>query len=153
VFRRVAMLASALLLAVGAVVAANRDGASYTREQVVAAFGEQGYALSEIGGDELTGSGGSGWTGYPPFVELTPEMFLFPGPGDGGPFFVFVAPKDQVAREVFAPLAQAGEGPGVFQALQGNVVVNSDASQTPTGLTASERRRIRAALESLREAN
>jgi hypothetical protein len=46
-------------------------------------------------------------------------------------------------------MAGTGGDSGVFDALQGNVVVSSDGSLTETGLTRDERDRIREALEML----
>ena len=71
---------------------------------------------------------------------------MFPEPHREAPFYVFVARNDQLGEEFFAPLAATGGGPRVFDALQGNVAVSSDASMTDVGLTVGERRRIRAAL-------
>jgi hypothetical protein len=64
---------------------------------------------------------------------------------------VFVARNDLQAQAFFAPLAQAGGGSGVFDMLQGNLVVSSDASLTDVGLTNDERLRIRAAMQFLAE--
>jgi hypothetical protein len=65
------------------------------------------------------------------------------------PFDILLARSDRFAQDFFAPLAKAGGGPHVFDLLQGNVIVSSVASLTQKGLTAAERRRIRAAMRAL----
>jgi hypothetical protein len=134
---------SVVVLALGVVLAASRGDASYTRDEVVQAFAQEGYALAELDG--------GGWTGYAPFADRAEGTFLFPGSQGQGPFYVFVARNDMLARQFFAPLAAAGGGPRVFDLLRGNVVVSSDASLSDTGLTSDERRRISAAMERLDE--
>lgn len=137
---------SVVALAVGIVGAATRESTSYTPETVIRAFVENGFTLSEF---PPTGMSATGWTGYAPFADTSHGTFFLPE-SDGGPrFYVFVAANDDRAREFFAPLAEAGGGPGVVDLLQGNVVVSSDASLADTGLTADERRRIEAALRRL----
>jgi hypothetical protein len=139
---------SVAALAVGVVVAATRGDASYTPKTVVQAFAENGFALHEI---PPGGESGSGWTGYAPLPLTAHGRFIFPKPGGRGPFYVFIAQNDEGAREFFAPLAEAADGPGVLFLREGNVVVSSDASLTDTGLTADERRRIEAAMRQLDE--
>lgn len=74
---------------------------------------------------------GSQGTGFAPLPAGVGEFF-FPSPEQN--FYVYVAGKDLRAEQFFAPLAEAGRGPGVFDMLQGNVVVSSDASLTENGI-------------------
>jgi len=138
VVARLALLASLIVLVVATAIAATRGGVSYAKDDVIDAFSKQDYALGEIEGGRWTRGAPRG-----------PGTFLFPKPIDTAPFYVFVAPNDLLARQFFAPLAQAGGGPGVFDLLQGNIVVSSDASLTETGLTRDERHRIQAAMSLL----
>jgi len=135
--RAVIVIVSAAIFIVSASVAATRGGASYTLDGVRAAFEQQQYMLVSPPVDESN-----------TFAPYAGSTFLFPEPYRKAPFYVLVARNDLLARRFFAPLATAGfrDGPRVFDALQGNVVVSSDASLTDVGLTADERRRIRAAL-------
>ena len=148
VVRPLLVAMSVVVLAVGVAVAATRGDASYAPEEVLRAFAENGFTLSDMGPD---GESSSGWTGYAPLPSTAHGRFFTPEPGGEGPFYVFVAQNDVGAREFFAPLAQAGNGAGVLDLREGNVVVSSDASLTETGLTADERRRIEAAMRQLDE--
>jgi hypothetical protein len=141
VVARLVVLTSFLVLVLSAAMSVAHGETSYTREEVVEAFARQEWALGQLEG--------GGWTAYAPFADPAGGSFLFPEPIAEAPFYVFVARTDQQAEEFFAPLARAGGGPRVFDMLQGNVVVNSDASLTDVGLTTDERRRIRAALQDL----
>ncbi len=133
--RAVIVIVSAAIFIVAVSVAATRGGASYTLDEVRTAFEQQQYTLVSPPVDESN-----------PFAPYAGSTFLFPEPYRKAPFYVLVARNDQLAQEFFAPLAAAGGGQRVFDALHGNVVVSSDASLTEVGLTAGERRRIRAAL-------
>jgi hypothetical protein len=137
---RVALASSVVVLGAALVLASQGGNASYTREEVIKAFNAQGYELAEVNG--------AGWTGYAPLAPA-PGTFLFPQPIDRAPFYVFVARNDRQAEEFFVPFAKAGRGPDAFDLLKGNLVLSSDASLTPEGLTTAERMRIRAAMDSL----
>lgn len=136
--RTLAVLASAVILVVAAVVAAARNDASYTLDEVIDAFKQQGYTLIQ----PPANSGN-------PLRDRPEGTFLFPEPAMEAPFYVFVARNDLFANQFFAPLAKAGGGPEVFDALKGDVVVSSDASLTDVGLRQDQRRRIQAALQLL----
>ena len=124
---RLAVLASVVVLVVSVVLAASR-GASYTQDEVLRAFARQGFMLINARSAAEEGRP-AGWTPYGGVVWPTGvgEVF-FPTPEQN--FFVYVAGNDLQAEQFFAPLAEAGVEPGVFDLLQGNVVVSSDASLT-----------------------
>jgi hypothetical protein len=134
------------VLAVGVVGAATSESASFAPDTVVRTFAENGFTLREFSPE---GPSSTGWTGYGPLVVTSHGRLFFPESVGGPRFYVFVAANDDRAHELFAPLADVGGGPEVFDRLQGNVVVRSDASLAETGLNADERRRIDAALRDL----
>jgi hypothetical protein len=135
------VVASLALLGVGLVLAGGGRAASYSQDEVVREFARQGFTLRSAAED-------AGWAGYAPLRAGVGEL-LFARPE--GNFYVYVAGDDLRAQQFFTPLEKSGGGAGVFDALQGNVVVSSDASLTDVGLTKDERRRIRAALRALDE--
>jgi hypothetical protein len=137
-------------LGLGVVLAAVSDkGASYTAEEVVEAFSRHGFALAEPGRvaeDDARPDHQTIRAVFAPSADTRVDIFLFPPEQD---FYVFVARNDAFASEFFEPLAEHGGGPGTFDLLRGNVVVSSDASLTQAGLSRDQRRRIRAAVDSL----
>ncbi len=140
-YRRLLVAASVAILAAGAAIAVSRDLSTYSVEEVRAAFAESGLTLDE----PVTMAG---WTGYAP-IASTAGLYLFPEPGGRGPFYVLVARTDDLARAFFEELTRLGSGHGTLHLIEGNVAVVSDASLTPTGLSADQRRRIDAAMSRL----
>jgi hypothetical protein len=98
VVRRGLFIASAIVLAVAALVAVLRGpaGADITREEVVEAFVREGFALS----------------GPPiPLLQADAEVLM---PSNGEPFMVFVAKTEAVARKYYEPYETIGPTPGTF---------------------------------------
>jgi hypothetical protein len=101
---------------------------TYSVDEVVASFAENGYPLVMI---ELP-------RGSRAAVEGSALR-----PRDGGEVMVFVG-SDAEAKEVWADFVRVGPDADSFDALRANVMVVSDG-----GLTKQERRRIREALDDL----
>jgi hypothetical protein len=138
VIARLVVGASVLIAVVAVAVAATRGDASYTEADAMSAFAQQGYALETIDGGR--------WTRGAP---ASPGTFLFPKPIRTAPFYVYVAPNNLLAHQFIEALGEPVPGDGSFDVSRGNVVVSSDSSLTPIGLTREERRRIRAAIGAL----
>jgi hypothetical protein len=127
--------AIALLVAlIGAGVA--KPEPNYSRADVVRAFAAQAYELAEPG---YTPSGSHDATG----------VFLMPRPFRSSHFYVFVALRQSLAASFYEQLVRGGPTPDAFDLLRRNVIVSSDSSFTENGLTITEKRRIRAAMNAL----
>ena len=139
--RRGLVLAAAALLIVAIVAAGSSRKAAppYEPDDVVRAFAAQGFALAEPA-PEL------GWG------DPTGAMLLT-RPIASARFLVFVARHEAVAETFFMQLTQSGRTPDAFDVIRKNVVVSSDASFTENGLNQDEKRRIRAAMNSLSTAS
>ena len=140
--RRGLILASAAVLVVALAAAgfSKSPRPTYERADVVRALAAHGYALTE--------PSGFGWTGYAP-LEDGDGVILFPRSTTSPRFYVFVARRDATARAFYEQLTRLGRTPDTFDLARGNVLVSSDSTFTDDGLRADEKRRIRAAINSL----
>jgi hypothetical protein len=128
-----------VLVAAGVLATArSRDDPLYTVGQVTESFAQHGFALAEpapeLGWDDPAG------------------VFLLTRPIRDARFLVFVAHSEAVAEKFMMaltsddPRAQTADA---FDLRDRNVIVSSDSSFTPDGLTSEERARLRAAMDAL----
>jgi hypothetical protein len=135
--RRAAIAFVTVLALVGAIYGLHRassNGATYSADEVVAAFADQQLAIRRIeppkgSRDNLGGS-----------------AFL---PADER-FTLIVVDSDKTAEDWFKPYLR-DTSPDTFEAREGNIIVIADGSNSDLPLPVSTGLKIRAALRELRE--
>lgn len=110
---------------------ADRDDATYTRDDVVRAFSREGFELVDADPDDLF---------FGSFRRTTGILV----PKGGEPFYVVITISDDVAREGFDSFTRLALPPETFDLLSRNVLVVSDS-----GLSGKDRKRVRAAVRAL----
>ena len=130
---------SAFVLVAAGVLATTqgRHDSLYSVDQVTESFAQHGFALSEPAPELGWGDAGG--------------VFLFTRPIRDALFYVYVAHNKAFAEEFKAALDRGGaqQTPDEFDLRDRNVIVSSDSSFRPGGLTSEERARIRAAMDAL----
>ena len=143
---------AAVLLGAAVLAATDHPETRFTRDDVVLAFAEQGFALDEPTLEDLGQASASdddlGVT-TPEVTRSSEGSFLLVRPFETAQFYVVVASDTRLARRHFEELVRLGQTPGTFDLLRGNVLVSSDSSFTENGLSRETKARIRAAMDAL----